>query len=294
MSVLGEPDDPTSDAARPHPWVVRAGRRLRQSPWPSGKTCAVALSVDLDFETPWERERDVSPTVLSTVEFGTRRGIPNLVDLFERRGVRATFFVPGVAAVRYRDVVREIHDRGFEIGVHGWDHERPTALSPAVEREQLLRSLSAIEEVTGERPVGQRAPSFDTSASTLRLAEEAGLVYDSSLMGDTEPYGLVLDGAPAELVEIPVEWGRDDATFFINERWDHLRPVPDPFAVAAAWQAEFDAARAEGGLFQLTLHPDLIGHRARMAGLERLVDSMGEDVWFATHADVARHAKEEN
>ena len=70
--------------------------------------------------------------------------------------------------------------------------------------------------------------------------------------------------------------------------------MPSPELVNQAFQSEFDIAYDEGGLFILTMHPHVTGHRSRIAGLEKLILHMKSrpDVWFATHEQVARYVKE--
>ena len=197
--------------------------------------------------------------------------------------------MPGLVAKRYASLIQDIAKRGHEIAVHGWAHERPS-LSGRSEEEALLNlSLDTIEELIGVRPVGQRVPSFDASDATIELAEAAGLLYDSSLMADDEPYLILLNGRPSNVVEVPVDWLRDDATFFVTERWAYLRPIADPGAALASWRAEYHGAKRDGGLFQLTLHPDLIGHRSRFTIIEELLAEIGSDdvAWIVTHAHVA-------
>ena len=141
------------------------------------------------------------------------------------------------------------------------------------------------------RPVGVRTPSWDFSRATLRIIRELGLLYDSSLMADDDAYEIVEEGEPTGIVEIPVEWIRDDAPYFSMERYTALRPYTPPRGVLTIWRDEFDRAYAEGGLFQLTMHPHVIGHRSRIAVLEELLDHISShaDVWYATHADIARY-----
>jgi peptidoglycan/xylan/chitin deacetylase (PgdA/CDA1 family) len=151
------------------------------------------------------------------------------------------------------------------------------------------RSLETLEKLGGVRPVGIRTPSWDFSDHTLAIIEALGLRYDSSLMADDEPYELVADGRPTGIVEIPVEWIRDDAPYLMMERYGALRPYTPPRALLEIWRDEFDAAHAEGGLFQLTLHPHVIGHRSRLLVLRELLAHIAShrDVWFATHAQIA-------
>ena len=143
------------------------------------------------------------------------------------------------------------------------------------------------------RPVGMRTPSWDFSPNTLALAMEMGLEYDSSLMADVDCYELLMDGKPTGVVELPVEWIRDDAVYFNMNRFASLRPYTPPEGVFDIFRRELDAAWAEGGLFQLTMHPHVSGYRSRVWILEELIrhaQSKGS-VWFATHAEVVRHAK---
>jgi hypothetical protein len=75
------------------------------------------------------------------------------------------------------------------------------------------------------------------------------------------------------------------------DRFASVRPYTPPRAVLSIWRDEFDLAYAEGGLFQLTMHPHIIGHRSRRVVLAELLDHITSrsDVWFATHAQVAEH-----
>jgi hypothetical protein len=125
----------------------------------------------------------------------------------------------------------------------------------------------------------------------MGIIEEMGLLYDSSLMGDDEPYELIDQGRPTGVVELPPEWIRDDAPYFMFVRFSGLRPYTPPSSVLEIFKAEFDGAYAEGGLFLLTMHPHVIGHRSRLPLLARLLAEMKAtgQVWFATHEQVARH-----
>lgn len=254
----------------------------------------MALSFDVDHETPWLRDGDVLPGGLSEGEYGSRRALPRLLSLLESVGCPATFFFPAVSGLLHPNDVSAVVAGGHEVGVHGWIHERPDLLPAGVEAELLERSLDALEGLAGQRPRGQRTPSFATSAQTLALAEKAGLVYDSSLMADDEPYEVLLDSRPSGLVEIPVDWSRDDAAYFVMARFGGSRPSPSASDVLTVWQEEFRCARDEGGLFQLTLHPDLIGHRGRIWIIRELMAEIasGGDAWLATHLDAAHHCLE--
>jgi hypothetical protein len=100
---------------------------------------------------------------------------------------------------------------------------------------------------------------------------------------------LLADGVPTGIVEIPVEWIRDDAPYLTMDRYTGTRPYTAPRELLRIWLDEFEQARAERGLFQLTLHPHVIGHRSRIIVLAQLLEHIAttERVWVARHDDVA-------
>ena len=273
---------------------VRAGRSLKPESWKDGAKCAVAISFDSDHETSTLRWGHTSPGKLSQGQYGGRVAIPRIRKLLEKYGVKASFFVPAVVAKIHPDEQRGLVEEGHEIGIHGWIHELNSQLPPADERDLMMRAADVLEKISGKRPVGVRTASWDFSAHTLAIAREMGLLYDSSLMADDEPYELLEEGKPTGMVELPVEWIRDDAVYFNMDRFSALRPYTPPSGVLEVFKAEFDGAYAEGGLFLLTMHPHMIGHRSRIVLLERLIEYIQghEGVWFATHADVAQYCKD--
>lgn len=269
---------------------VRAGRPLRPRKWPNGARCAVALSFDSDHETNELRDGGRSISRLSWGEYGARVGIPRIAAILARHDVRASFFVPAVAALLHEKEQCDLVAAGHEIALHGWIHELNAVLPYEAERDLLFRAADTLERITGTRPVGMRTPSWDFSPHTLRIAVELGLRYDSSLMADEDCYELLLDGAPTGIVEIPVEWIRDDAAYLLMNRFGGVRPYTPPAAVFDIFRREFDGAYADGGVFQLTLHPHVIGARSRIWILEELIrHAAAHDVWFATHAELAAH-----
>jgi peptidoglycan/xylan/chitin deacetylase (PgdA/CDA1 family) len=272
---------------------VRAGRSLRPKSWPDGARCAVALSFDSDHETNELRDGGRSIGRMSWGQYGSRVGVPRIAALLRTHGVRASFYVPAVTALIYPDEQRELVADGHEIGIHGWIHELNSVLPKEAERDLMLRAADTLERITGIRPVGLRTPSWDFSSATLGIVKEMGLQYDSSLMADEDCYELLLQGEPTGIVELPVEWVRDDAVYFMMNRFQSLRPYTAPSDVFEIFRREFDAAYAEGGIFQLTCHPHIIGYRSRIWILDELLrhaKSSGS-VWFATHAAIAAWAK---
>jgi peptidoglycan-N-acetylglucosamine deacetylase len=273
---------------------ARAGRSLLPSAWPNDARCAVALSFDADHETIPLRDTDESPMRISQGQYGSRQGIPRIRATLARHGVPASFFYPAVAALIYPDEVRALADEGHEIGIHSWIHEANTSLPPGAERDLTFRATDVLERLSGRRPVGIRTASWDFSVNTLDIIRELGLLYDSSLMADDDAYEIEADGVPTGIVELPPEWIRDDAVYFNFVRFSALRPYTPPSAVAEIFKAELDGAWQEGGLFLLTMHPHITGHRSRVGLIDQVIEhakGLG-GCWFATHEQIARWCKE--
>jgi peptidoglycan/xylan/chitin deacetylase (PgdA/CDA1 family) len=273
---------------------ARAGRSLRPKSWPDGARCAVALSFDADHETIPLRDSDESPMRISQGQYGHRQAVPRILKLLARERVPASFFYPAVVALIYPDEVKRVAAEGHEIGIHSWIHEANTTLPPGAERELTLRAADTLARIAGSRPVGIRTASWDFSTETLAIIREMGLLYDSSLMADDDAYELLENGKPTGIVELPPEWIRDDAVYYNMVRFSALRPYTPPSAVGEIFRAEFDGAWDEGGLFLLTMHPHVSGHRSRLPVVERLIAHMKAKggCWFATHAQVAQWCKE--
>ena len=272
---------------------VRAGRALKPAHWKGGARCAVALSFDSDHETNELRDGGKSIGRMSQGQYGNRQGVPRILRALAQHDAPATFFVPAVSALLYPDEQRDVVARGHEIGIHGWIHELNSLLPYETERDLMFRAADTLEQITRVRPVGMRTPSWDFSPTTLRIQRELGLLYDSSLMADDDPYELLEKGEPTGIVELPVEWIRDDAVYFNMNRFTGLRPYTPPADVYDIFLREFERAYEEGGLFLLTMHPHVIGYRSRIWILEQLLAHIRRrtDVWVATHADIARYVQ---
>jgi peptidoglycan/xylan/chitin deacetylase (PgdA/CDA1 family) len=271
---------------------VRAGRDLTPKPWPGNNRLAVALSFDLDNETPSLRDGSTSPSELSQGQYGSRVAVPRILALLDRHQIKASFFVPAVVARMYPETIRQIVAKGHEIGVHGWIHERNSLLAEEQERDLMRRSYATLQEISGVKPAGIRTPSWDYSPFTMKIIRELGLLYDSSLMADERPYEVVFEGKPTGVVELPVEWIMDDYPYFGMNRFSTIRPHIAPEDVLDIWRKEFDVAHDESSLFVLTTHPHIIGHRSRIVILDKLITYMKSKpgVWFARHDEVAKAA----
>ena len=264
--------------------------------WPDGKRAAAAFTFDVDAESAvlWSQPHNANRmSVMSHQAYGPLVGVPRILGLLERHGVRGTFFVPGYTADRYPDVVRSIADAGHELAHHGYLHEQPTALTLEGEIEALDRGLEALDRVAGVRPIGYRAPMWDLSWRTPELLHERGFLYDSSLMDADSPYELAV-GDGRSLVELPIQWALDD--------WEQYCYLPDvsgsglierPAKARELWQSEFDGLRDAGGCWVLTNHPFLTGRPSRAHQLDGLMEYVVShaDVWVAPLGDIARYTR---
>src|SRR6187401_1302115 len=271
---------------------VSAGKRLKPT-WPNGAKIAVGFSFDVDNATATLSTGTLDYEVLSRGEYGAVDGLPRILRVLDRQQIPASFFIPAASAVLHPKVITDIQNatQKHEIGVHGWIHERLPLLNNEKEEQRLLdQSIETLTKMTGKRPIGYRAPSWKFSGWTMGQVKAAGFLYDSSLMASDDAYELLLDGKPTGVVELPIERILDDSPYFGGNADGSNPSVGDVYEV---FQSEFDVAYEEGGLYLLTMHPHMMGHRSRAALLERLIQYIKKQpgVWFATHEQIARHVK---
>ena len=272
--------------------AVRAGRSLQPTSWPNGARVAVLLSLDVDNETIAIRYGEPTVGSLAQMQYGARVGLPRIVKLLDAHKIPATFFVPSVSLAITPSMTGLIKQSGrLEFGVHGWIHELNMTLPDSVERALLTKAVAELTQMTGVKPTGYRAPSWNFSPNTLTILRDMGFRYESSLMADDRPYELLQNGQPTGLVELPVEWILDDAPLFDPRGQSYMNPRD----IARVWMDEFDKAYDEGTMFVLTLHPHVSGHRSRIVALEQLIahiESKGAGrVWFATHGAAAEYVR---
>jgi len=260
-------------------------------------TLNCALTFDFDAMSVWLGSyKSRNPSMISRGEFGAI-AVPRILSLLKKHRIKATFCIPGHTALAYPDIVKQIDAEGHEIAHHGWVHENPADFDEAGERFNIEKGLECVKKAAGVTPKGYRSPSWDFSDRTIKILLDYGFVYDSSLMGaDFTPYYARIDdgfdnvspyrfGPNVDLVELPVTWLLDD--------FPHFEFVDkDTYGLSAAskveeiWTDEFTYARknVKGGLFSLTMHPQVIGRGHRLMMLERLINKFkrARDVKFTT------------
>lgn len=119
-----------------------------------------------------------------TGEYVLNQGMPRLLDLYDKYGVKATFFYTGHIAKLYPDVVRKAYERGHEVGSHGLTHEVDQAfdvLSPKEQLSHLIQSKQILEDIIGDKVVSFRAPAARVDKGFPEILHEAGFKVDSSV-----------------------------------------------------------------------------------------------------------------
>ena len=283
--------------------ILKSMQKTGRLQLPEGKKMALSFSFDFDSSSVWmESFQKTSQVYTSRGEYGAVVGVPRILDLLDRRGIRATFFIPGHTLDTYPEICREIAAQGHEIGHHGYVHEDPTFLPEAEEEAILLKGLETLDKI-GIRPTGYRSPGFDFSPNTMKLLEKHGFRYDSSLMGnDYYPYcpkycTVNFDrgntfGEPSSVIEMPVSWYLDDFPHseFIMTRTG-MKPQSQIFEI---WKAHFDygMAHTENGMMAVCMHPQVIGRPHNLTMLEEFMDyTLTEEVWSAPLAEMCERVR---
>lgn len=119
-----------------------------------------------------------------TGEYVLNQGMPRLLDLYDKYGVKATFFYTGHIAKLYPEVVKMAYQRGHEVGSHGLTHEVSLAfdvLSPEEQLSHLKQSKQILEDIIGDEVVSFRAPAARVDKGFPNILHEAGFKIDSSV-----------------------------------------------------------------------------------------------------------------
>ncbi|WP_417426869.1 polysaccharide deacetylase family protein [Hoeflea sp.] len=259
--------------------------------WPGGARCAVMLTFDFDAETLWlsrDPENARRPGVLSQGIYGAKTGVPKILELLREEGIKATFFTPGWTAEKYSQRMEQIVAGGHEIGHHGYLHEWIDPDYPEKELEALEKGIDALKRVVGVRPVGYRSPGGETSDNMIRLLQQHGFVYDSSLMDQVMPYRHVLSDGGRGPLELPWHWSLDDAPYALFSM-KSPRAIMTNSHILDIWTEEFAEIYRWGGLVNVVMHPQVTGRPSRLAMLRAFIAHVkrSPDVWFATGSQVA-------
>ena len=267
--------------------------------WPDNKRIAVMMAFDLDAETMWTTHGDGSTahmTNLSRGAYGPKQGVPRILDMLDSHQVKATFFIPGVVAEHYPEVVREIARRGHDIGFHGYLHEESTKTTYEQEDATMHRSEKIIYDLTGQKIAGHRAPGGVIHDYSLRLFLEHGYIYSSNWRDSDGPFLHQIDGKTVPLVALPKASIFDDTAYdFYTDAAPERYGLKSPDEMFEIWKEEFDSLAAEGRMINFVLHPQFVGRASRVQMLSRLIGYMkSHGAWLDTNRAVASWVLKEN
>jgi peptidoglycan/xylan/chitin deacetylase (PgdA/CDA1 family) len=280
------------------------------------KEILCAYGVDVDAVAGWlgSYAGEDSPDDISRGLFAGEVGSPRLLELFKRHGMTTTWFIPGHSIETFPEQMKMVADAGHEIGVHGYSHENPIAMTPEQEEAVLQKSIALVVDLCGVRPRGYVAPWWELSSETVRLLLENGIIYDNSRMdNDFHPfYARVGDqwtkidyakpaaswmkplvrGEETDLVEIGANWYVDDLPpmMFIKKA-PNSHGFVNPRDIEQMWLDQFDWVYREYdyAVFPITIHPDVAGRPQVLLMLERVIAHIRahEGSRFLTFAEVA-------
>ena len=280
------------------------------------KEILAAFGVDVDAVAGWlgSYGGEDSPDDISRGLFAGEVGTPRLLNLFRRNDLRTTWFIPGHSIETFPDQTRMVVDAGHEVGIHGYSHENPIAMTREQEETVLLRCIDLVESVSGSRPTGYVAPWWEFSPVTNELLLANGIKYDHSLMHrDFEPYYVRVGdrwtkidysqpaqswmkplerGEETDLIEIPASWYLDDLPpmMFIKAA-PNSHGFVNPRQLEEMWRDQFDWVYREMdyAVFPITIHPDVAGRPQVLLMLERLIEHInGHDgVRWVTFDEIA-------
>ncbi len=261
------------------------------------KEILCGYGIDVDAVAGWlgSYGGEDSPDDISRGMFAGEVGTYRLLKMFKKFGLTTTWFVPGHSAETFPESMKAVVDAGHEIGIHGYSHENPLAMTPDQEEIVLDHCIDIITKLSGKRPTGYVAPWWEFSMVTNELLLKKGIKYDHSLMHDDHtPYYVrvgdswtkidyskqpkdwmkpLVRGQETDLIEIPANWCLDDLPpmMFIKKS-PNSYGFTNPRDIEDMWRAQFDYVYREYdyAVFPMTIHPDVSGRPHVVMALERL------------------------
>ena len=249
-----------------------------------GDSSSEAFLSEIVNAQPREGVRHMS--MESLYEYGSRVGVWRLKRLFDDYKIPVTVFAVGMAVERYPEPVRALYAAGHEICSHGYRWIDYQYVDESTEREHLKKAIKAIEDATGERPLGWYTGRSSPNTRSL-VVQEGGFIYDSDDYSDELPFWDYQHGSP-HLV-IPYTLDANDMRFATSQGFNSgsqfLQYLKDTFDVLYAEGAESPRMMSVG------LHCRLSGRPGRFAALQAFLRyaRSHDDVWFCRRVDIARH-----
>lgn len=249
----------------------------------------------MDGELLWEnflkrRGAKPSPRIIAQGTYGPNVAMPKILNLLDKYRIKGAFFIPGLTAERHPGVVKEIANRGHEIGHHGYNHADHSALDHVAEEQEFKKGFEVLKKTGDVVPTGFRLPAGDMSSNTIRLLQASGFLYDTSMIDNDLPY--MLEKGEHPLVELPIPAELDDWIYYGFNMFPQFEYQSGPHTAKEFLEAitsSFDGAYREGGYLCLVMHPQIEGKPARIAALEQFIKhaKAKKSVWISTPHSIA-------
>jgi peptidoglycan/xylan/chitin deacetylase (PgdA/CDA1 family) len=287
------------------------------------KDIQVCFNVHFDSVSLWIGSfgGEDSPCDISRGVHAAKLGTPRLLDVLNKYDITTTWNITGHSIESFPKESEMVVQAGHELGLHGYSHENPLAMTKEQEQAILNKTFDLVVQLSGNAPKGYSAPWWELSPNTIDLLLEKGIEYDHSLMeNDHSPYYLRRDDSwtkidysqPAEtwmkpwqagtdtnLIEIPCSWYLDDAppVMFVK-KFPNSHGWVSPRSIGQMWTDQFDWVyrNCDYGIYNACLHPDASGHPQMLMMLERLIDHMRchEGVRFMTLKQICDEFRSRN
>jgi peptidoglycan/xylan/chitin deacetylase (PgdA/CDA1 family) len=296
--VVGSGASGLSGGASAATTTINASDRNAADFWPNG--ARVAVSFSLMFEGGGQPISGAGGVIPDAIEkgvpdlptnaffaYGHYEGIPRVLDLMDKHGIKLSSFMIGKAVETSPDLAQEIVRRGHEAAAHGQVWNNSYQLSRDEEKRFIAESVETIRKVTGQQPIGWNAYWMRNSIHILETLQDLGFLYHIDEPSHDEPFIIPLRGR--DFVTVPYTFHMNDIVSFPFEGWN-------PAAYEQALRDEFDQLYEEGArrrrMMVVSLHDRISGHAGRVRVLDRfLAYAKGKgDVWFARKDEIARWA----
>jgi allantoinase len=242
-------------------------------------TQGAALQSPLPKDALWKRDWSTE----TFREFGAKVGLKRLLDICDRYAVKTSVQVNGLTCVYYPELVKDCYDRGHELVAHGWDQgERLYMLTREQERENILKTIDAIVNVTGERPKGWSSPGVRPTDNTVELLAETGLEFHCDFHDDEMPYPIWV--GDKLIIEFPHQYTINDHRMQEEgTRQEFFEKFTDEF------DYRYRIGDRNPTMMNVITHAYLISRIPFIDTFEKIISyaKNHKDVWFARRGDVA-------
>ncbi len=219
-------------------------------------------------------------------EYGHRRGVHRVLEIFERHHVKASILVCGIMAERYPSEVKAIADLGHDIVAHSYAMDViPAYLDEQQEVDNIRRTTDLIANVIGVRPKGWISPRSTPSPKTARLLAQEGYMWHSDTLNDDLPYKV--DFGDCSIVAVPGTMEVNDLPLFMR----HGQPPRAMVEIFEDWLEYVRVWETRAIKIDPTVHAHVFGRPAGAGAFQNILEiaTKADDVWIGTRSEMVEH-----